>query len=181
MKEELAEAKRLLQERVHTFRNELVEDMRAHEVFLLPRPTSAEKDDPKCQCKRFRRPHHRVIVGSDDKEIRKMPNHKLCISEDLKRSLSKMRENLFQRRLNLAVYEKTIGDWTLPSVRAEVRRRQRLNPTASPARSSRLVPVTASLQTPGHGDLASTSDSFGANAGAAAATAAPEPQGQQPD
>lgn len=126
MKEELDEAKRELAVRTQKFRDELVEDMRAHEVSLLARPTTAELEDKKmANLQSLRRRHHKVVVGADDKEIRKMPNHKLCISDDLKRSLSKMRENLFQRRLNLAIYEKTVGDWAMPQLRVEVRRRKR--------------------------------------------------------
>lgn len=126
MKEELDEAKRELAVRTQKFRDELVEDMRTHEVSLLARPTTAELEDKKmANLQSLRRRHHKVVVGADDKEIRKMPNHKLCISDDLKRSLSKMRENLFQRRLNLAIYEKTVGDWAMPQLRVEVRRRKR--------------------------------------------------------
>mmetsp|Transcript_119401 Transcript_119401/g.207297 ORF Transcript_119401/g.207297 Transcript_119401/m.207297 type:complete len:334 (-) Transcript_119401:66-1067(-) len=125
LQKELEEARRELQSRVQKFREELVEDMRAHEVSLLTRPTSAEMEDPKMKSfKHLRRPHHRVVVGRDEKEIKWMPNHKLCINEDLKKSLKKMRENLFQRRLNLAIYEKTVGDWSLPQLRHEVRRQR---------------------------------------------------------
>lgn len=125
LREELEEARSVLQERVRKFREELVEDMRAHEVSLLTRPTTSEMEDPKmAHFKHLRRPHHRVVVGRDEKEIKWMPNHKLCINEGLKKSLKKMRENLFQRRLNLAIYEKTVGDWSLPQLRSEVRRQR---------------------------------------------------------
>merc|ERR1711879_449813 len=53
-----------------------------------------------------------------------MPNHNLCINADLKRCLGKMRENLFQRRLNLAIYEKTINEWSLPQLRQELWRKR---------------------------------------------------------
>lgn len=134
LQKELEEARRELQSRVRKFREELVEDMRAHEVSLLTRPTSAEMEDPKMRSfKHLRRPHHRVVVGRDEKEIKWMPNHKLCINEDLKKSLKKMRENLFQRRLNLAIYEKTVGDWSLPQLRHEVRRQRETRAPATPA------------------------------------------------
>lgn len=157
LKEELDEAKRELYTRVHAFRNELVEDMRSHEVSLMERPTVAELEDPTKfgNVKLFRRHHLKVVVGSDEKEIRKMPNHsKLCISTDIKRSLTKMRENLFQRRLNLAIYEKTIGDWTMPNMRKEVRRRRRKSPTSNQA------PATTGLQTSAHVDISAPSDAI---------------------
>merc|ERR1711862_613497 len=54
-----------------------------------------------------------------------MPDDKLCISDGLKRSLTKMRENLFQRRLNLAVFEKGVAEWSMPDIYAEVHKRKR--------------------------------------------------------
>jgi len=147
MKAELEEARRELRVRVQKFREELVEDMRPHEVSLLQRPTTMELEDPRlAHLRNLRRPHHKVVVGADEKEIKGMPDHKLCINDDLKRSLTKMRENLFQRRLNLAIYEKTTGDWALPQLRREVRKRNR----KAVERGSRSVPTGhAVLPSPG--------------------------------
>lgn len=36
-----------------------------------------------------------------------------------------MRENLFERRLNLAVYEKGVTEWSMPDIHAEVRKKHR--------------------------------------------------------
>lgn len=160
MRDELDEAKRELKVRVQKYREELVEDMRSHEVSLLSRPTTAELEEPRtAHLQSLRRRHHKVVVGADEKEIRKMPNHKLCISDDLKRSLSKMRENLFQRRLNLAIYQKTVGDWAIPQLRTEVRRRGRTAAAASTkAQEQQRKPEAApaavpSVQVPGHAEL----------------------------
>merc|ERR1712003_316732 len=92
----------------------------------MGRPTETELEDPTSRnFSMCRRPHQKVVVGKDVKEIESMPSHKLCINDGLKRSLGKMRDNLFQRRLNLAIYEKTINEWSLPQLCAEARRKRR--------------------------------------------------------
>lgn len=91
-----------MQERVKTFRSELMEE-------------------------------HRAIIDRDKREIRKMPANKLCISDGLKSSLLKMRKNLVQRRMNLTIYQKTTQEWSLPALRAEVRRRPKKQPSGADA------------------------------------------------
>lgn len=144
MHKEMEVVKDVQRSRVQKYREELVEDMRQHEVYLLERPTTAELEDKKLQhIQSLRRRHHKVVVGADEKEIRNMPNHKLCIAEDLKRSLSKMRENLFQRKLNLAIYEKTVGDWAYPQIYAEVRRKNRQTAASQGNTASQWLASTA--------------------------------------
>lgn len=175
MRDELNQARHELKARVQKYREELVEDMRPHEVCLLSRPTSAELQDKKtAHVQTLRRRHHKVVVKADEKEIRKMPNHKLCISDELKRSLSKMRENLFQRRLNLAIYEKTVGDWAMPQLRAEVRRQGRKS--AAKAQEQQRKPEAAatasSMQLPSHSEpSAGAGDAAGPTAVAPAVAA----------
>mmetsp|Transcript_97810 Transcript_97810/g.276684 ORF Transcript_97810/g.276684 Transcript_97810/m.276684 type:complete len:335 (-) Transcript_97810:80-1084(-) len=128
LREEMEFARRELKERVQKYREEFLElEWKQHwEVSLLQRPTSAEQEDPTLRhFLKYRRPHQKVVIGRDNKEIQGMPNHNLCINDGLKRSIAKMRENLFHRRLNLAIYEKTISEWSLPQLRAEARRRGR--------------------------------------------------------
>eukprot|EP00927_Polykrikos_kofoidii_P079849 TRINITY_DN76683_c0_g1_i1.p1 TRINITY_DN76683_c0_g1~~TRINITY_DN76683_c0_g1_i1.p1 ORF type:complete len:371 (-),score=35.15 TRINITY_DN76683_c0_g1_i1:213-1226(-) len=119
-RDEMEAAKRELQARVRKFREDLVDEWREHEVTL-----SAKR---------------RVVVGRDEREIASMPKHPLCINDGLKRSLGKMRENLFQRRLNLAVHEKTTNDWSLPQLRAEIHRRKRSGHSQYPRGSLSLGP-----------------------------------------
>merc|ERR1712187_54635 len=128
MKDEMESARREQQERIKKFRDEFLEHewRQQWEVSLLQRPTSAEQEDPTLKhFSKCRRPHQKVVVGKDLKEIEAMPSHKLCINDSLKRSLGKMRDNLFQRRLNLAIYEKTINEWSLPQLVKETRRKRR--------------------------------------------------------
>merc|ERR1712167_67671 len=56
----------------------------------------------------------------DEKDIKRLPDD--CISRTVKRSLRKMRQNLFQRRMNLAIHERLTNDWTLPKIQAEVKK-----------------------------------------------------------
>lgn len=56
----------------------------------------------------------------DEKDIKRLPDD--CISKTVKRSLRKMRQNLFQRRMNLAIHERLTNDWTLPKIQAEVKK-----------------------------------------------------------
>jgi len=176
MRDELDEARHELKARVQKYREELVEDMRPHEVSLLLRPTTAELEDKKTtHLQSLRRRHHKVVVGADEKEIRKMPNHKLCISDDLKRSLSKMRENLFQRRLNLAIYEKTVGDWAMPQLRAEVRRRGRKE--AAKAQEQQRKPEAGAaapgVQVPSHSEPSASATAADISSPGGPATVAP--------
>lgn len=118
--EEMEACRRELRERVRKFREEVVEDWRQHEVTLRPVEESAlHAASPR------RRTHHRVVVQRDEREIQGMP--KICVNDGLKRALGKMRENLFQRRLNMAIFEKTINDWSQPQLRSELRRTGRLH------------------------------------------------------
>lgn len=55
-------------------------------------------------------------------ELEAMPSSNR-INRNLKKSLTKMHKNLCQRRINFAVYEKMVDEWSLPKLRAEVRRR----------------------------------------------------------
>mmetsp|Transcript_64086 Transcript_64086/g.139406 ORF Transcript_64086/g.139406 Transcript_64086/m.139406 type:complete len:219 (-) Transcript_64086:65-721(-) len=120
LREELELLRREQAERVRKFREDLVDEWRQHEVSLIDRPTSAELEDPELKhLTSIRRPHRCVVVGRDEREIKGMPKQKLCVSEGLKRSLGKMRENLFQRRLNLAIYEKKASEWALPQLRGK--------------------------------------------------------------
>lgn len=56
----------------------------------------------------------------DEKDIKRLPDD--CISRTVKRSLRKMRQNLFQRRMNLAIHERLTNEWTLPKIQAEVKK-----------------------------------------------------------
>eukprot|EP00929_Paragymnodinium_shiwhaense_P060130 TRINITY_DN30060_c0_g1_i1.p1 TRINITY_DN30060_c0_g1~~TRINITY_DN30060_c0_g1_i1.p1 ORF type:complete len:332 (+),score=44.47 TRINITY_DN30060_c0_g1_i1:113-1108(+) len=133
LKDEMCKARQKVQTRVRKYRDDLVDDWRQFEVSLQQRPTTAEREKPEnryfAHC---RRPHYRVVVGRDVREIQGMPNNKLCINDSLKRSLGKMRENLFQRRLQMAILEKTIGEWSMTEMRKEARReRRQKRPTAT--------------------------------------------------
>jgi len=139
--EEMKSAREDLKERVQKFREEFVEMewKQQWEVSLLQRPTSAELEDPTLKnFSKLRRQQHfdmcprhqKVVVGRDTKEIDQIFASLSDEREDhnrndgLKRSLTKMRENLFQRRLNLAIYEKTVGDWSIANLRAEARKKR---------------------------------------------------------
>merc|ERR1719262_356631 len=60
----------------------------------------------------------------DEKDIRRITED--CISKSVKRSLKKMRQNLFQRRMNLAIHERLTNEWTLPKIQGEVQKDRRL-------------------------------------------------------
>lgn len=55
----------------------------------------------------------------DEKDIKRLTED--CISKSVKRSLKKMRQNLFQRRINLAIHDRLTNEWTLPKIQGEVR------------------------------------------------------------
>mmetsp|Transcript_64094 Transcript_64094/g.119162 ORF Transcript_64094/g.119162 Transcript_64094/m.119162 type:complete len:300 (-) Transcript_64094:14-913(-) len=117
------EVKRRITELSRKFRDDLVYEWRHHEVSLQQRPTAAEKDDPSMRYfSTYRRPHTRVVVGRDEREIRAVPE--FCINEELKQTLLTMRENLFHRRLNLAIYERSINHWRPEQIRAQMRRQR---------------------------------------------------------
>jgi len=117
-KKEKDDAKRLLGNRVQEHRNELCAEWGQHRVILQPRPTPEEN---RKGIDKYRRPHHRVVVQRDEEQIHNMIDD--CVSKSVKKSLRKMRQNLFQRRINLAIHDRLINEWTLPKIRAEVRRR----------------------------------------------------------
>jgi hypothetical protein len=144
LKSEMEEVRKVQVERKSKFREELIDDLnRNHEVKVVPRPTAQEMSDEKRsgnypvdryhvaeyavmrRLQTFRRSRQKVVIGSDQADVEAMPNHKLCIGEGLKQRLCKMRENLFQRRLNLAAFEKGVTDWSESDLRAEVRKRRR--------------------------------------------------------
>mmetsp|Transcript_51948 Transcript_51948/g.121635 ORF Transcript_51948/g.121635 Transcript_51948/m.121635 type:complete len:309 (+) Transcript_51948:84-1010(+) len=117
------EVKKRISELSRKFRDDLVYEWRHHEVSLQQRPTAAEKDDPSMRYfSTYRRPHTRVVVGRDEREIRAVPEY--CINEDLKQTLLSMRENLFHRRLNMAIYERSINQWRPEQIRAQLRRQK---------------------------------------------------------
>ena len=60
---------------------------------------------------------------NDEAEIQRLRDD--CVSRSVKRSLKKLRQNLFQRRINLAIQEKREGgEFALPRIREELRVRQ---------------------------------------------------------
>merc|ERR1719359_2476481 len=59
---------------------------------------------------------------NDEAEIQRLRDD--CVSRGVKRSLKKLRQNLFQRRINLAIQEKRVEEWSLPRIREELRLRQ---------------------------------------------------------
>lgn len=71
---------------------------------------------------------HRLTMERDERDIRKMPESKLIISQNLKSSVLKMRKNLFQRRMNLSIYKKATLEWSVPALRAEIRKRPKRPP-----------------------------------------------------
>mmetsp|Transcript_10782 Transcript_10782/g.24635 ORF Transcript_10782/g.24635 Transcript_10782/m.24635 type:complete len:314 (+) Transcript_10782:140-1081(+) len=168
---DLDEVKKKVTELSRKFRDDLVYEWRHHEVSLQPRPTASELDDPSMRhFSSYRRPHHRVIIGRDEREIRAMPE--ICINDELKQSLLTMRENLFQRRLNLAIYERSIREWTPQQIRAHVRRQQKPDTpqdkasAAARRQSVRLVRNrTGGMGAPGGGRNSQEGPSGGAAAG----------------
>lgn len=112
------EAKRELGSRVQKERNELCEAWGQHRVVLQERPTAEEKRKGMDE---YRRKHHRVVVNRDEEQIHNMIDD--CVSKSVKKSLRKMRQNLFQRRINLAIHDRLINEWTLPKIKAELRLR----------------------------------------------------------
>jgi len=118
---EKEEAKKELGRRVWGrggYRNALVDDMGQHGVTLQKRPTP---DEIRKGIDTYRRSHHRVVVQRDEEQIHNMIDD--CVSKSVKKSLRKMRQNLFQRRINLAIHDRLINEWTLPKIKAELRRR----------------------------------------------------------
>eukprot|EP00746_Dinoflagellata_sp_MGD_P164901 gnl/MRDRNA2_/MRDRNA2_93843_c0_seq1.p1 gnl/MRDRNA2_/MRDRNA2_93843_c0~~gnl/MRDRNA2_/MRDRNA2_93843_c0_seq1.p1 ORF type:complete len:229 (-),score=51.02 gnl/MRDRNA2_/MRDRNA2_93843_c0_seq1:25-711(-) len=129
---EKEDSKAFLGARVQGYRNELCEGWGQHRVMLQPRPTVEELRIGRWRIsynvEKFRRPHHRVIVQRDEEEFNEMI--KDCPDKKDKKSLRKMmlplrtmRQNLFQRRINLAIHDRLINEWTLPKIKAELRRR----------------------------------------------------------
>jgi len=118
LQKEKEEAKRFLNYRVQGYRTELCEGWGQHRVMLQQRPTPEEK---RKGIGEYRRPHQRVVVQRDEEQIHTMIDD--CVSKSVKKSLRKMRQNLFQRRINLAIHDRLINEWTLPKIKSELRRR----------------------------------------------------------
>lgn len=72
----------------------------------------------------------RTFLESDQQDMSPADYRSLSIGEGLKGSLAKMRRNLVQRRVNMAIFEKTADEWSLASISSELRRKQRSSPSA---------------------------------------------------
>lgn len=70
----------------------------------------------------------RAVQEQDAQDLKKADYRHLCISQGLRGSVAKMRRNLVQRRVNMTIFEKQCGDWSLPQIRQELRRKRRYVP-----------------------------------------------------
>eukprot|EP00811_Abedinium_folium_P002448 NODE_12245_length_1236_cov_13.982867.p1 GENE.NODE_12245_length_1236_cov_13.982867~~NODE_12245_length_1236_cov_13.982867.p1 ORF type:complete len:304 (-),score=46.40 NODE_12245_length_1236_cov_13.982867:202-1113(-) len=146
-REEFDEAKRNLAEGRWKLRDKLLNQWRQqHEVVAHTRPSDGVPEVCRCNALDvrwnnfdvYRRPHQHLVIGSDEREMRKMPVHDLCMTENLKRVITKMRANTFQRRLKLDIYEKTLSE--VDEIRRRGMRRQ------APRRSLRSASPSATMQ-----------------------------------